>query len=250
MYLALYKKYFSVEVNYQVDSSTSAEGLMIIPSSSTLDLMNNHNLGYKSFDGSVLLYFQGTPDQTDSSKIIPQYILDDNQSLFFKLYLSDVSLLNSLNLFPDSSNISFGFPQIYIGKKPDSTTNTVTLEYQKISLKPVIFSFRIKDTDCGLISVDEASWEIKNNDGVLISENIAIKDNEGNFNCSVNLSNQQPDIYSFIIGSSTTIYFVDTYNEFKDCIAVIQISKNSFLSFDNNWLDTNYVKFTNTIIQN
>ena len=250
MFLSLYKKYFSVEVNYQIDSTTSSEGLMIIPSPSTLDLMNNHNIGYKSYDGGVLLYFQGKQDETDTAKIIPQYILDDNQYLFFKLYLSDVSLLNSLNYFPDSSNIQFGFPQIYVGKRPDNTTNLVSLEYQKISLKPVIFSFQIKDTDCGLSSVDEASWEIKNNKGISISENIAIKNNNGFFNCSVDLSNQQPDIYSFIIGSSTTTYFVDTFNEFKDCMAVIQISKNSFLSFDTNWLDTDYVKFTNTISQN
>ena len=247
MFLTLYKKYFSVEVNYEVDSTTSSEGMMIIPSTSTLKLMNNHNLGYKSYEGGVLVYFQGDEDKTDASKIIPQYILDDNQSLYFKLYLNNVSLINNLNIFPDISSVQYGFPQIYVGEKPDKLTNPVTLEYQKIILKPVIFSFQIKDTDCGLSSIDEASWEIKNHDGISISENIAIKDNDGNFNCSVDLSNHQADIYSIKIGSTTINFFIDTLNEYKDCMAVLKISKNSFLPFENNWFDTNYVKFTKKI---
>jgi len=247
MFLALYKKYFSIEVNYEVDSSTSSEDIMVVPSPSTLKLMNIHNLGYKSYEGGILIYFQGTQDDADASKIIPQYILDENQALYFKLYFNNISLINNLNIFPDTSCIQYGFPQIYIGEKPDNITNPVTLEYQKIILKPVIFSLKIKDADCDLGSVGEASWKIKNSDGNIISESIAKKDDDGNFNCSIDLSNQQPDIYTIVIGSLTTNIFVDTFNEFKDCTAVIQISKNSFLPFDTNWLDTTYAKFTKTI---
>ncbi|HNW98469.1 MAG TPA: hypothetical protein PKK00_08685 [Bacteroidales bacterium] len=247
MLWSLYKKYFSVDINYEQDSSTSNKDVMIIPSASTLVLMKNHDLGYHSYEGGILVYFQGSQDESDAGKIVPQFVLDDNQALYFKLYFNSSALLNNLNFFPDTSDVQYSFPQIYLGEKKDSTSTSVELIYQKIILKPVIFSVNVKDTDCGLSSADEASWKIKNQDGNIISENISKKNDDDYFNCSIDLSNQQSGVYTLEIGSFITNYFIDTTSEFNGCTALIKILKNSFLPFDTNWLDTNYIKFTKTI---
>jgi len=247
MKLSLYKKYFSIEVNYETAFTTTNEDLLIVPSSSTLKILNDYNLGYRNEDGKILIFFQGLQDETDATKINPLYILDDNQSLYFKLYFTNPSLINNLNFFPDTSSMQYGFPQLYLGEKEDTLSVPVNLEYQKNKIYPGIFLLRIKDNDCGLTADSETTWQIKNTDDNIIYEELIKKDDNAYFNCSVNLCAQLPEFYSLAIGSSVIEFFADTLNEFQGCTAAIIILKNNFLPFDSDWSDTNYVKFSKTI---
>lgn len=243
---SLYKKYFSVDVNYQSGTATNNAGLMIIPSASTLQVMKGHNLGYHCYEGGILVHFQGAQDDTDPKKIIPENIIDDNQALFFKLYFDNTALLKELNFFPDPANIKYGFPLIYLGEKTGSSS-AVELKYQGVIIKPAVCSFQVKDSDCGLASKDEANFNIKDQKGNSVYTNTSKKDDDGYFTCSIDMRNQQIGFYTLQIGSSSTNFFADTSDEFQGCIAVIKILK---LPFDTDWTianSNNYVKFSKTI---
>jgi hypothetical protein len=249
MFWSLYKKYFSVDVSYEDGAATSCKDLLIIPSSSTLERMKNHQLGYRSYEGGVLVYFQGTQDDSDPGKIVPHFEPEEGSSLYFKLYFNDPSRISRLEFFPDASNVQYGFPQLYVGERKDPSVNTVDLDYQKIALRPAVFSFQVKDSYCGLSSADEASWKLKNEKKVVVLEGSSKKDSNGFFNCSIDMCGEPSGLYSLEIGSSSTDFFIDTAGEFQGCTAVIKILKNNLLPYENNWSDTNYVKFLKTIIK-
>lgn len=246
MIWSLYKKYFSVDIDYETDESVlSNNNILLLPSSSTINLLNNHQMGYRTYEGGILIFFQGSEDKTYPGKIIPQYTINNDQSLYFKLYFTDSSLVSQLNMVPDTSTIPKEFPQFYLGERKDSSSS-VDLTFQNIRIVPAVFSYPVKDTDCGLTGSNKTYWTIKDQNGAIIQESVSNKTDNGLFECSVQLTNQQTGIYTLEIGSHHVSFLVDTIGEFQGCTAVIRIVKNSFLPFEINWLDTNYIKFSKT----
>jgi len=246
MIWSLYKKYFSVDIDYETDESVlSSNNILLLPSSSTINLLNNHQMGYRTYDGGILIFFQGTENKTDSGKIIPQYTINNDESLYFKLYFTDSSLVSKLNMFPETSTIPQEFPHVYLGERKDSSS-TIELTYQNNKIVPAIFSYPVKDTDCGLTASTKTNWVIKNQHGSIIQETDTNKTETGIFECSVQLTNQPIGMYTLEIGSHHVSFLVDTTGEFQGCTAIIRIIKNSFLPFETNWLNTNYIKFSKT----
>ncbi|HOV10203.1 MAG TPA: hypothetical protein PLT47_03815 [Bacteroidales bacterium] len=250
---SLYKKFFSVDFCYQKNSATGSTNLMVIPAASTIDLMRNCHLGYRTYEGGILVHFEGTQDQNDSEMIIPCFVSEGPLALFFKFFITDPVLKKNLNFFPDAGHEKYGFPLLFLGQKNDASMVSTMLAYQPVEYKPARFYHHIKAVEASLPANCGACCEVKDVFGKTVYKSAVTKTITGDFDFWIDLSALPPDMYSLTAGSKNVTFFVDTGSEFQDCCAVVKIIKNEFLPFNTHWnkVDegTDYLKFSKTIYQ-
>ena len=250
---SLYKKYFFVDFCYQKGAATGTTNLMVIPAASTIDLMRNCHLGYHTYEGGILVYFEGTKDENNNEKIVPCFMSESPLALFFKLYITDLALKKSLDFFPDADHEKYGFPLLFLGQKNDASPGTTTLAYQPVVYKPARFYYRVNAGEAGIPANYRACCDVKDVSGKTVYKSNAAKAITGILDFWIDLSALPPDLYSLTAGSKTVTFFADTGSEFQDCCAVVKIVKNEFLPFNTQWKkveeETDYLKFSKTIYQ-
>jgi hypothetical protein len=215
-----YRQYFSIQLTHKTAPGIVCKAFTLQPDLKTAKLFLDKKMRYKAEPGKITVFYSGGPDPANvppfnDDKMIPFPGVDNGTEFMFIINIANREIMKK-TLMPsaatdpafDIKKIGQAVPWSYI--KP-CTFNKV---FDKIVSSKMFDQFTIKDAQNKIVITSDVR-----------------KNNEGNFQCSVDMSHYDSGFYSIELGTGKELFYMDSMSEMANKYGFIRVVK------DNTWTE-------------
>ena len=261
----LYKKYFEIQLYHASYPGHICEGFELTPTAACLKMMNDNGMGYKSWPGTILVYFSGTevvgpavtalisppisplspPDKAmlpSSAYLLPDdagyaYPVPDGTEFTFIISYRDTNVVNYITI-PDTLDLRYYSPpgNNFASPPPyDDQPTPIPWTLIKPAMVSLQFPAAAVSPPVDTLNVSRLLSTSLNNGYIAPTEITSLtvyqNDQYGNINCYVDMSLQPGGCYIFqlasdISGTYAQQYYVDVIGETAGCYGIFRLIKD------------------------
>lgn len=213
-----YRQFFTVQLTHNTFPGIACDAFALEPDIKTKQLLLDKKMRYKQEPGKVTIYYSGEADPTNvppiiDDKMIPYTGIDNNTEFMFIIKVVNAELIKRIAVPSPTTTPAFNFKTL---------ATAVPWHYVKQSVFTVLFKASVS------AKVFE-TFVVKDIKGKTVITGDVRKNNQGQFQCSADMSLCTPGFYSMEIGTGKEHFYLDTHSEMADKYGFIRVVK------DNTW---------------
>ena len=213
-----YRQYFSIQLNHEIAPGTICKAFTLQPDLKTAKLFLDKKMKYKAEPGKITMFYSGDADPANvppfnNDQMIPFPGVDNGIEFMFIINVANREIIKKTLVPSASTNPTFDIKK---------TGQAVPWSY----IKPSVFN-KVFDKTVSSKMFDQ--FNVKDAQGKIVITSDVRKNNDGNFQCSVDMSLYDSGFYSIELGTGKEVFYLDSMSEMANKYGFIRVVK------DNTW---------------